>query len=79
VGPQHARKFAARLSEFGVPYLYYEVTEGRHDDGANLKERAHTLALEFTYFSRKSMDLPSRPSRHPPGATGRCPWDPARG
>jgi prolyl oligopeptidase len=56
VGPQHARKFAARLSEFGVPYLYYEVTEGGHDDGANLKEKAHTIALEFTYFSRQLMD-----------------------
>jgi prolyl oligopeptidase len=56
VGPQHARKFAARLSEFGAPYLYYEVTEGGHGSGANLKEKAHTNALEFTYFSRKLMD-----------------------
>jgi prolyl oligopeptidase len=56
VGPQHARKFAARLSEFGAPYLYYEVTEGGHGSGANLKEKAHTNALEFTYFTRKLMD-----------------------
>ena len=56
VGPQHARKFAARLSEFGLPYLYYEVTEGGHGSGANLKERAHTTALEMTYFTRKLMD-----------------------
>ena len=56
VGPQHARKFAARLSEFGVPYYYYEVIEGGHGAGANLKERAHTSAIEFTYFARQLMD-----------------------
>lgn len=53
VGPQHARKFAARLAEMGIPYLFYEVTEGGHGAGANLKEKAHTNALEFTYFARK--------------------------
>jgi prolyl oligopeptidase len=56
VGPQHARKFAARLSEFGIPYYFYEVTEGGHGSGANLKEIAHTSALEMTYFARKLMD-----------------------
>jgi prolyl oligopeptidase len=56
VGPQHARKFAARLSEYGIPYLFYEVTEGGHASGANLKEKAHTTALEMTYFTRKLMD-----------------------
>jgi len=56
VGPQHARKFAARLSEYGIPYLFYEVVEGGHGSGANLAEKAHTSALEFTYFARKLMD-----------------------
>ena len=56
VGPQHARKFAARLSEYAIPYLYYEVIEGGHGSGANLKEKAHTTALEMTYFARKLMD-----------------------
>jgi prolyl oligopeptidase len=56
VGPQHARKFAARLAQYGHPYLYYEVIEGGHASGANLKERAHTTALEMTYFTRKLMD-----------------------
>ena len=55
VGPQHARKFAARLSEFGVPYYFYEVVEGGHGAGANLKETAHTTALEYTYFARQLM------------------------
>ena len=56
VGPQHARKFAARLAALGIPYLYYEVIEGGHASGANLKERAHTAALEMTYFTRQLMD-----------------------
>jgi len=56
VGPQHARKFAARLAEMGKPYLFYEVIEGGHGAGANLNERAHTTALEFDYFIRKLMD-----------------------
>lgn len=56
VGPQHARKFAARLAALRVPYLYYEVIEGGHAAGANLKEQARTKALEMTYFARKLMD-----------------------
>jgi prolyl oligopeptidase len=55
VGPQHARKFAAKMSAMGLPYLFYEVTEGGHGAGANLQERAHTPALEFTYFTRQLM------------------------
>jgi prolyl oligopeptidase len=55
VGPQHARKFAAKMSAMGLPYLFYEVMEGGHGAGANLKERAHTSALEYTYFTRQLM------------------------
>ena len=56
VGPQHARKFAAKLGAMGKPYLFYEVIEGGHGAGANLRESAHTSALEWTYFIRKLMD-----------------------
>jgi prolyl oligopeptidase len=56
VGPQHARKFAAKLSALGIPYLFYEVVEGGHGAGANLQERAHTTTLEMVYFSRLLMD-----------------------
>lgn len=56
VGPQQARKFAAKLSALGVPYLFYEVIEGGHGSGANLNEEAHTSALEFMYFIQKLMD-----------------------
>jgi len=55
VGPQHARKFAAKLAALGIPYLFYEVTEGGHGAGANIKERSFTSALEFTYFTSKLM------------------------
>ena len=55
VGPQHARKFAARMSAMGLPYLFYEVIEGGHGAGANLREQAHTSALEYTYFARQLM------------------------
>ncbi len=56
VGPQHARKFAAKLAGMGYPYMFYEVTEGGHGSGANLKEKAKTTALEMTYFNGKLMD-----------------------
>jgi prolyl oligopeptidase len=55
VGPQHARKFAAKLAAMHVPYLYYEVIEGGHGSGANLQERAFTSALEMAYFIQKLM------------------------
>ncbi len=55
VGPQHARKFAAKLAALGIPYLFYEVTEGGHGAGANIRERALTTALEYTYLTRQLM------------------------
>jgi prolyl oligopeptidase len=56
VGPQHARKFAARMEEMGLPFYYYENTEGGHAAGANLRQTARTNALEMTYLTRKLMD-----------------------
>jgi prolyl oligopeptidase len=56
VGPQHARKFAAKLAAMNIPYLFYEETEGGHGAGANLREKARTVALEMTYFSRQLMN-----------------------
>jgi prolyl oligopeptidase len=56
VGPQHARKFAARMEEMGLPFYYYENTEGGHGAGADLKQSAHTNALVMTYLTRKLMD-----------------------
>ena len=56
VGPVHARKFAAKMAAMGLPYLYYENTEGGHAAGANLREAAHEQALEMTYLTMKLMD-----------------------
>jgi hypothetical protein len=53
---QHARKFAAKMSAMGLPYLFFEVTEGGHGAGANLREKAHTSAMEYVYFARKLMN-----------------------
>jgi prolyl oligopeptidase len=64
VGPQHARKFAARMEEFGLPFYYYENTEGGHSAGANLRQAAHTAALEKIYLTRKLMD-PEEPKQAP--------------
>jgi prolyl oligopeptidase len=55
VGPQHARKFAARMAEYGIPYLFYELTQGGHGSGTNIDESAKTTALEYTYFQRQLM------------------------
>ncbi len=60
-GPQHARKFAARMEELGLPFYYYENTEGGHAAGANLKQAARTQALQMVYLTRKLMD-PVEPS-----------------
>ena len=56
VGPQHARKFAARMEEMGLPFYFYENTEGGHGAGADLKQAAHTTALTMTYLQKKLMD-----------------------
>jgi len=56
VGPQHARKFAARMEEMGLPFYYWENTEGGHAAGADLKQAAHTTALTMSYLTLKLMD-----------------------
>jgi prolyl oligopeptidase len=58
VGPQHARKFAAKLAALEVPYLFYEVTEGGHGAGATPDEHAKTVAMEYAYFASKLMPGP---------------------
>jgi prolyl oligopeptidase len=60
VHPGHARKAAARMEELGYPVLFYENTDGGHAAGANLRETARRLALEYTYLSRRLMDEPAQ-------------------
>lgn len=56
VGPQHARKFAARLKAFGIPYLFYEDTAGGHSGDADVEQSARLKAMEMVYFTRKLME-----------------------
>ena len=58
VGPQHARKFAARLKEYGLPYLFYEDTAGGHSGDADIEQGARLQALQMTYFAQKLMGDP---------------------
>jgi len=53
VGPQHARKFAARMKEYGLPYLFYEDTAGGHSGDADIAQGARLQALQMTYFAQK--------------------------
>lgn len=53
VGPQHARKFAARMKEYGLPYLFYEDTAGGHSGDADIAQGARLQALQTVYFAQK--------------------------
>lgn len=50
VHPGHARKFGAKLKEMGIPFYYYENIEGGHGGAADLNQRAHFLALQYSFF-----------------------------
>jgi prolyl oligopeptidase len=56
VGPQHARKFAARMEEYHLPFYFYENTEGGHGAGADIKQAAKVTALTMTYLRRKLIE-----------------------
>lgn len=56
VHPGHARKMAALMEDMGLPFYYYENTDGGHSAAANLRETAKRNALEYTYLTRKLMD-----------------------
>jgi prolyl oligopeptidase PreP (S9A serine peptidase family) len=44
-----------RLEEFHKPFFHYEIIEDGHNTGANLKESAQTMAMDYTYLTRKLM------------------------
>lgn len=50
VHPGHARKMAARLQQYGKPFLYYENIDGGHGGAANQDQLAYRNALEYIYF-----------------------------
>ena len=53
VHPGHARKMAKKFEAAGLPFYYYENTDGGHSAAANQQERAKRSALEFTYLTEK--------------------------
>ncbi len=56
VGPVHARKFAAKMEEYHLPFYYDEITEGGHAAGADKKQEARTDAEMYTYLMMKLMN-----------------------
>ena len=56
VHPGHARKFAARLDELGVPHLYFENTEGGHANSADPPAEAVRWGMHYTYLMQRLMD-----------------------
>ena len=59
VHPGHARKAAAKLEDLGYDFYYYENIEGGHGGTANQKQLARRTAIEYVYFVRQLMGLPS--------------------
>ncbi|HEY4355038.1 MAG TPA: prolyl oligopeptidase family serine peptidase [Acidobacteriaceae bacterium] len=55
VGPQHARKFAAKMAEYHEPFYFYELTEGGHGSGASIQQEAQTNAMTYVYLTEKLM------------------------
>ncbi len=56
VHPGHARKMAARLSEYGNRFYFHEYLEGGHSVGADHAEDAHRAALLMAYLKRELGD-----------------------
>ncbi len=56
VHPGHARKYAARLSQLGAPYLYFENTIGGHSNDADPGLNAERWARHYVYLAQKLMD-----------------------
>ncbi|MEW6052131.1 MAG: prolyl oligopeptidase family serine peptidase [Candidatus Zixiibacteriota bacterium] len=52
VHPGHARKMAARMEQMGYKTFFYEELSGGHASGADNKQRARVIALEYAYLWR---------------------------
>jgi len=50
VHPGHARKMAAKMESMGLPFYYFENTEGGHGSGVTSEQRARMLALTYSYL-----------------------------
>jgi len=56
VHPGHARKFAAKLEAMGLPYLYFENTDGGHSNDSDPMLNARRWALHHVYLAQQLMD-----------------------
>lgn len=56
VHPAQARKYAARMQELGMQFLYYESEEGGHGASLTPAGRALNEAIEFVYLTRTLAD-----------------------
>ena len=56
VHPGHARKFAARLEEYGYDPIYFEDTAGGHSYDADPAANARRWARHYVYFAQQLMD-----------------------
>jgi len=53
VHPGHARKMAAKMESLGIPFYYFENTEGGHGAGVTNTQVAKELALTYVYLWRQ--------------------------
>ena len=53
VHPGHARKMAAKMESMGLPFYYFENTEGGHGAGVTSAQVAKELALTYVYLWRQ--------------------------
>jgi prolyl oligopeptidase len=50
VHPAHARKMAAKMESMGIPFYYFENTEGGHGAGVTNAQVAKEFALTYVYL-----------------------------
>jgi prolyl oligopeptidase len=58
VHPAHARKMAAKMESMGIPFYYFENTEGGHGAGVTNAQVAKEYALSYVYLWQQ-LGLPS--------------------
>jgi prolyl oligopeptidase len=56
VYPAQPRRFAAKMDELGMPFLYHESAEGGHAAAPDGPERARLEAWMYTYLARRLID-----------------------
>lgn len=53
VHPGHARKMAALFEKLGLPFLFFENTEGGHGASADLSQKVRHSSLIFTFLKQE--------------------------